>query len=394
MFGWPKVAPVYCDYAATTPVDGEVAAAMHESLIAHEAFANPSSTTHYFGRAASEAVEAATETVAGALGVQSEEIIWTSGATEADNLAILGAARYAGKGRGHIVSSKIEHKAVLDPVKELERAGFEVTWLAPDPEGRIGADQLRAALRDDTRLVSLMWVNNELGTINDVAGYAESLSGHEAIFHVDAAQAFGKIPVRGLPSRVDMASFTGHKFYGPKGVGVLYLGARSGVNISPLLFGGGQQRGLRPGTLATHQIVGFAKAAELAMDRLERDYDRLTGLGERLVEGLLSTDGVTINGHRDERLPWLVNVRVNGVHGDALMRGISPVAVSAGSACNSRDRSPSFVLKALGLSDLEAAASLRLSLGRATSEEDVDSIIRHFKDVVKRCRALAGALSP
>ncbi|MEL6215010.1 MAG: aminotransferase class V-fold PLP-dependent enzyme, partial [Pseudomonadota bacterium] len=189
-------------------------------------------------------------------------------------------------------------------------------------------------------------------------------------------------------------SFTGHKFYGPKGVGVLYLGARSGVNISPLLFGGGQQRGLRPGTLATHQIVGFAKAAELAMDRLERDYDRLTGLGERLVEGLLSTDGVTINGHRDERLPWLVNVRVNGVHGDALMRGISPVAVSAGSACNSRDRSPSFVLKALGLSDLEAAASLRLSLGRATSEEDVDSIIRHFKDVVKRCRALAGALSP
>ncbi|MEM6819384.1 MAG: cysteine desulfurase family protein [Pseudomonadota bacterium] len=392
MFGWPEVAPVYCDYAATTPVDSEVAAAMHASLVAHEAFANPSSTTHRYGRAASEAVDAATEIVARALGARGEQILWTSGATEADNLAILGAARYSGKGRGHIISSTIEHKAVLDPVKELERDGFEVTWLAPDRDGRISVDQLRTALREDTLLVSLMWVNNELGTINDVAGYAEVLTDHEAIFHVDAAQAFGKVPVRGLPSRVDMASFTGHKFYGPKGVGVLYLGSRSGVNISPLLFGGGQQRGLRPGTLATHQIVGFATAAELAMDRLERDYERLSGLGEQLVEGLLSTDGVSINGPREGRLPWLVNVRVERVHGDALMRGLSPVAVSAGSACNSRDRSPSFVLKALGLSDLEAAASLRFSLGRSTSGEDVDAVLRHFRGVVERCRALAGPL--
>lgn len=391
MLGRSDLTPIYCDYAATTPVAPSVAAAMHECLSTPESFGNPSSATHVFGARAGKKIQTATEQLADALGVSPSTIVWTSGATEADNLAILGAARYrAGQG-GHIISSRVEHKAVIDPIVQLEQEGFEVTWLTPDADGLISAAALRGALRPDTCLVSLMWVNNELGTVNDVAEYIDALRDHTALLHVDAAQAFGKVSMRSLAADIDLLSVTAHKLYGPKGVGALVVADRTGVNVAPLLHGGGQQRGLRPGTMPTHQIVGFGEAAAVAVERFDADHARLTQLGEQLLDGLLSVPGVVLNGSRVHRLPWIANVRVAGVHGDLLMNAMNPVALSAGSACNSKDRTPSFVLKALGLSDLEAQASLRFSLGRPTETTDVAAIVQRFSDAVALCRRVSGA---
>ncbi|MEL7024821.1 MAG: cysteine desulfurase family protein [Pseudomonadota bacterium] len=392
MFGLPEFSPLYCDYAATTPVDPLVADAMHRVLTGGRAFGNPSSSSHVFGAEANDHVAASAEAVGRALGVAGERIVWTSGATESDNLAILGTARYGGERRGHIIATTVEHKAVIDPVKQLESEGFPVTWLTPNADGHVTAAALADALRDDTILVSTMWVNNELGTISDIRGFAAALEHHAAIWHVDAAQAFGKVAVHPLPGRIDLLALTGHKIYGPKGVGVLVLSDRAGVNLEPLLYGGGQQYGLRPGTLATHQIVGFAQAAILASEKQEEDASRLSALGDRLSSGLLAVDGVTLNGSEASRLPWLVNVSVEGVHGGALMSAVAPLALSAGSACNSTDREPSFVLKAIGLSDLAASASLRFSLGRPTTADDVDKIVARFEQAVSVCRRLSGSL--
>ena len=387
----PDMAPLYCDYAATTPVAPEVARRMHDCLSDDLLAGNPSSRTHAWGRQAQDLVDGAVADIAAALGVAATGIVLTSGATEADNLAVLGAGRYAaGAGSArHVISSRIEHKAVVDAVQQLEREGCAVTWLEPDAEGRIDAAQLSAALRDDTILVALMWVNNELGVVNDVEGYARALEGHPAILHVDAAQAFGKLADWSVPERVDTLALTAHKFYGPKGAGALWVRDRLGVNLLPLLYGGGQQRGLRPGTLPTHQIVGLASAALLARQEVRHDVERLTMLGERLVDGLLSVPGVALNGPRSGRLAWLANVRVAGVHGALLMSAMAPIAVSAGSACNSRDLAPSFVLKALGLADADAAASLRISLGRGSDEEGLTQLLERFEAAVLACRRIS-----
>ncbi|MEL6871169.1 MAG: cysteine desulfurase family protein, partial [Pseudomonadota bacterium] len=315
------------------------------------------------------------------------------GATESDNLAIFGAARYLADQGRHVITSRVEHKAVLDAFSQLEANGFEVTWLAPDACGRISAQAVSDALRDDTTLVSVMWVNNELGVINDIAGIADVLAGHRALLHVDAAQAFGKLPIDLTRVPVDLLSLTAHKAYGPKGIGALYVAPRDGVNLRPMLFGGGQQNGVRPGTLATHQIAGFGAAAHLVSERLHADAAHLRSLGLQLQQQLLAVPGVRLNGAQAERLPGIVNVSVDGVHGAALFAGMQPVALATGSACNSTHSEPSFVLKALGHSDALAESSLRFSAGRFTTAADIDVATSRFEQVVTALRRIAGPLT-
>ncbi|MEO0575814.1 MAG: cysteine desulfurase family protein [Pseudomonadota bacterium] len=393
MLGLPDIAPVYLDYAASTPVDSDVAAFMQQCLLDAHAQANPSSQGHQFGAAANCYIVDSAVNLATALGVQPESIVWTSGATESDNLAIFGVARYYADRGKHLITSRIEHKAVLDAFTQLEAEGFDVTWLTPDAEGRISADQVANALRDDTTLVSLMWVNNELGTINPIADIAAVVAPHNALLHVDAAQAFGKLPVDIGAIPVDLASVTAHKCYGPKGVGALYVAQRHGVNIQPMLFGGGQQGGLRPGTLPTHQIAGFGAAARKVAEQLAADQAHIAPLAAQLLERLLAVPGVTLNGSATNRLPAIINVSVQGISGDALFACMAPIALATGSACNSMLAEPSFVLKALGRSDREAEASLRFSLGRHTSAADIDMAAERFCASVERLRAIAGPLT-
>lgn len=392
MFGLPDIRPVYMDFAATTPVDRRVTAVMADCLGDAAAFANPSSA-HAFGRAAADVVANAADQLAAALGVSPQTLVWTSGATESDNLAIIGAARYRAADGRHIITAATEHKAVLDACAQLEREGFEVTRLLPQADGRIDADDLRAALRDDTTLVSLMWVNNEIGVINDIAALSTVVDAHTALFHVDAAQAFGKMPLQPARFAIDLMSLTAHKCYGPKGIGALYIAPRHAVNLEPLLFGGGQQRGLRPGTLPVHQIAGFGAAAALASERLDEDMRELARLGERLLDGLLTVPGVSLNGSVESRLKALVNVSVEGVAGDALLAAMQPIALATGSACNATNAEPSFVLRALGRSDQLAGASLRFSLGRSSSDADVDAALSRFAAGVAALRAIAGDLA-
>ncbi|MEO1320949.1 MAG: cysteine desulfurase family protein [Pseudomonadota bacterium] len=389
MFGLEPVDAIYMDYAATTPVAPEVAATMQAALTD---FGNPSSS-HAWGTAADAHVDTAAAALGAAMGVAPDTLVWTSGATESDNLAIIGAARYrAARGR-HVITSRTEHKAVIDACKQLEREGFEVTWLTPDADGRVTPEALAGALRDDTVLVSLMWVNNEIGTINDIRALAGVVADHDALFHVDAAQAFGKVPVAPAELAIDLMSVTAHKCYGPKGVGALYVAPRHGVQFEPLLFGGGQQGGRRPGTLPVHQIAGFGRAAALVSERLEADHIRLDALGRELAERVLSVPGVLLNGSSTERLQSIVNVSVEGVAGEALVAAMQPIALATGSACNSRDVAPSFVLRALGRDDVLAGASLRFSLGRASTPSDVDIASTHFEAAVMRLRHMAGDLA-
>ena len=388
---------IYLDYAATTPVDPRVAAAMVAVLSDPEAQANPASATHGPGLAARERVEAARAQVAALIGAAAPEIVFTSGATEANNLALSGVAAAwkranpkAGATRAHFVSSRAEHKSVLDTLKALERDGFGVTLLDPDEAGRVAPEAVRLALRPDTLMVSLMLANNEIGVLNDIAAIAPLVRAHGALMHTDASQAAGKLPLDVQALGVDLLSLTAHKFYGPKGIGALYVREGARPRVAPIQFGGGHERGLRSGTLATHQIVGFGVAAALAQEQGARDAAHARDLAARLWRELESIDAVEFNGHRGERVPGLLNFSFPGVEGESLITGLPEIAVSTGSACSSATREPSYVLRALGRSTELAQSSLRLSLGRFTTAADVDAAATAIRAEVSRLRALAG----
>jgi cysteine desulfurase len=387
----PESEVIYLDYAATTPIDPAVVRAMSACMGPDGDFGNPGSATHRFGKRAAARVETARAAVASLLSAELDEIIFTSGATESNNLAVLGIARAnADRGR-HIVTSRIEHKAVLDPCKRLEKEGFRVTYLTPDRAGRIDPEAVRSALGPDTVLVSIMFANNEIGVVQDIAEIGAICRGRGVALHTDAAQAVGKIEVDVRKLHVDLLSFTGHKLYGPKGAGALYVrrGARS--LLQAVTFGGGQERGLRPGTLATHQIVGLGAACELARELQPAEAVRLGALRDRLWEGISRLDGVHLNGEGAPRLPGILNVSFEGVEGESLVVGLGELAISTGSACNSASAEPSYVLRGLGRDTQLAQSSLRFSLGRFTSEGDVDRAITAVHREVRRLRALSPA---
>jgi cysteine desulfurase len=387
----PEADVIYLDYAATTPVDPAVVRAMNACMGPEGDFGNPGSATHHFGRRAAARVEAARAQVASLLSAKPDEIIFTSGATESNNLAVLGIARAnADRGR-HLVTSRIEHKAVLDPCKRLEKEGFSVTYLTPDRSGWVDPDAVRAALRPDTVLVSIMFANNEIGVLQDVRAIGAVCRERGVAFHTDAAQAVGKISVDVRELAVDTLSFTGHKLYGPKGAGALYVRRSARPLLQAVTFGGGQERGLRPGTLATHQIVGLGAACELARELQPAETARLTGLRERLWQGIGGLGGVHLNGEDAPRLPGILNVSVEGVEGESLVVSLGELAISTGSACNSASAEPSYVLRALGRDTQLAQSSLRFSLGRFTTEADVDVAIAAVNREVRRLRALSPA---
>lgn len=379
--------PIYLDYAATTPVADEVAEKMAQCLTRHGNFANPASRSHLLGWKAEAAVEEGRRQVADLIGADPREIVWTSGATEADNLAIKGVAEaYADRGR-HIVTSQVEHKAVLDTCAYLETKGFEVTYLAPDDGGVITADALSSVLRDDTILVSLMHVNNELGSINDIAALGGVLADHQAFFHVDAAQSVGKLPLDMAALPVDLMSLSAHKCYGPKGIGALYVRRRSRCQLAAQIHGGGHERGVRSGTLATHQIVGFGAACLLASADIDAERERLTELRRGFLTPILQLDGIVVNGH-DGGWPGIANISFSGVDGESLLMALKDLAVSTGSACASATLEPSYVLKAIGRSDSLALSSVRFSFGRYTTAEE---LIRAGEQVVAAVAQLRGS---
>jgi cysteine desulfurase len=383
-------APIYLDYAATTPLDREVAQAMAECLTAEGDFGNPSST-HAYGRAAAARVARARAEVAALVGARPEEIVFTSGATESNNLAIFGGARAnADRGR-HLVTSRTEHKSVLDPFRRLEREGFSVSWLTPSPDGRVDVRGFAAALRPDTVLAALMYANNETGVLEDVAAIGALCRERGVLFHCDCAQAAGKVPLALNELPVDFAAFTAHKLYGPKGIGALYVREGARPLLQPLTYGGGQERNLRPGTLPTHQIVGFGAACELAARKLPEEGPRLTRLRERLWRELEALGGTHLNGAAAPRLPGILNVSFEGVHGESLVGALGGLALSTGSACSSASADPSYVLRALGRSTQLAQASLRFSLGRPTSENEVDAAVAAVREALARLRALSPA---
>ncbi|GGY66906.1 cysteine desulfurase IscS [Cellvibrio zantedeschiae] len=386
--------PIYLDYAATTPVAPEVAAKMAECLTLEGNFANPASRSHLFGWQAEEVVESARAQVANLIGADTREIVWTSGATEANNLALKGAAeiyRTQHKTGGHIITSAIEHKAVLDPVVWLEEQGFAVTRLPPNPQGIIEVDVLAGALREDTFLVSLMQVNNELGCINDIKTFAALCKSRGILIHCDAAQSAGKIAVNVKELGVDLLSLSAHKFYGPKGVGALYVRRAGDVKIAAQIHGGGHERNMRSGTLATHQCVGMGEAAELAQRSLITDGERIAGLRDLLWEGIADLPDIKRNGSSTNAVSGILNVAFaadasHGCDGEALLLSLRDLAVSSGSACNSASMSPSYVLKAIGLSDAQAQASLRFSVGRYTTCEEIEFAIEHIRSVVAKLK--------
>ncbi|MBV9911324.1 MAG: aminotransferase class V-fold PLP-dependent enzyme [Sinobacteraceae bacterium] len=383
--------PLYLDYAATTPVDPRVAAAMAESLGAEAEFGNPSAVAHLFGQRAAARIEQVREQVAVLLGADAAEIVFTSGATESNNLALLGVAR-ANSDRGrHLVTTRIEHKAVLDPCRHLERQGFEITYLTPDRRGLIDPQAVRAALRPDTLLVSVMLANNETGVLQDVAAIGAICREQEVLFHTDAAQAAGKIPLRVHELPVDLLSFTAHKIYGPKGIGALYVHKPVRPRLVPVSFGGGQERGLRPGTLPTHQIVGFGAACDVAGGRLQAERARCETLRSRLWEGLQPLGGVHLNGGDAPHVAQLLNVSFEGVEGESLLHALPDLAVASGSACNSASGEPSYVLRALGRDTQLAQSSLRFSLGHDTTSADIDFTIAAVSRAVRQLRALSPA---
>ena len=379
--------PIYLDNAATTPVDPRVADAMIDCL--RNVQGNPSSMSHDFGRRARELVEQARAQVADAIGARPECIVWTSGATESDNFALMGAARFhADRGR-HIVSAKTEHKAVLDALKQLEREGFAVTYLKPDAGGIVTAEQVAGALRSDTVLVSIMHVNNETGVINDVAAIGRLCRERGVLFHCDAAQSVGKVPVDVTAMNVDLLSLNAHKVHGPKGVGALYVRRTPPLGLRPLLVGGGQEGGLRSGTLATHQIVGMGLTFLLAQNEMDRDMARVRALRDRLWQGLAALGDVDVNGDFERRAANILNVTFRGVEGESLQFALRRLAVSAGAACSSASEEASYVLRSLGRSDQEAQSSLRFSLGRFTTDADIDVAIAEVQREVPRLRQIA-----
>ncbi len=380
--------PVYMDYAATTPVDDRVVACMMDCLGRDGCFANPASSSHQPGRDARGRVETARREVAELIGARPTEIIWTSGATESDNLAIKGAARYhADRGR-HIVTSRTEHKAVLDTCRQLEKEGWQVSYVSPGPGGIVGVDELVTALRPDTVLVSVMFVNNEIGTVNDVVAIGGMCRDRGVLFHVDAAQAAGKLPVNVDAIGADLLSLSGHKVYGPKGIGALYLRGSPKSRLEPLIHGGGHEWGMRSGTLPTHQIAGMGAAFRLAASELAAEAERLGALRARLWSGIAGLGGVHLNGDAERRVAGLLNVSFEGVEGESLLFALRELAVSSGSACTSASREASYVLRALGRDDQLAQSSIRFSLGRYSTEAEVDFAIRVVRDQVNRLRGL------
>lgn len=382
--------PVYLDYAATTPVDPRVATAMASCLTLEGDFGNASSG-HVFGRGAAARIERARSQVAALIGAGTDEIVFTSGATESNNLAVLGLARAnADRGR-HVVTARTEHKAVLDPCKRLEKEGFRLTYLTPERSGLVTAAAVAAALQPDTQLVSLMGVNNEIGVLQDLAAIGAVCRERGVAFHSDCAQAAGKVPLNVAVLPVDFISFTAHKLYGPKGIGALYVRRGARGLLQPLMYGGGQEHGWRPGTLATHQIVGFGAACELASRELATEAPRLLELREHLWRSLSSLGGVHLNGAQAPRVPGILNVSFEGVEGESLVRGLGGLAISTGAACNSASAEASYVLRALGRDALLAGSSLRLSVGRFTQSADVDFAAAAVRHEVSRLRALSPA---
>jgi len=382
-------APVYFDYAATTPVDPRVAQKMSECLMAEGNFGNPASRSHKFGWEAEEAVELARQQVADLLHCDPREIVWTSGATESDNLAIKGVAQFY-KTRGkHIVTSKIEHKAVLDPCRHLEKEGFEVTYLEPGEDGLITPSQVADAIREDTTLVSIMHVNNEIGVVNDIAGIGEICRQAKVFFHVDAAQSAGKMPIDLSQLKVDLMSLSAHKMYGPKGVGVLFVSRKPRVRLEAQMHGGGHERGMRSGTLATHQLVGMGEACRIAGAEMQEEGTRILKLRERLWDGLREMEEVYANGDLNAHIPGIINMSFNFVEGESLIMSLPELAVSSGSACTSASLEPSYVLRALGMNDELAHSSLRFSIGRFTTEADVDQAIDQVRQAVEKLRDLS-----
>ena len=381
--------PIYMDYSATTPVDPRVAEKLCRFLTPDGYFGNPASRSHKFGWDADEAVQEARRQVAALINADPKEIVWTSGATESDNLAIKGVAHFYQKKGKHIVTCKTEHKAVLDTCRQLERDGFEITYLDPEPNGLIDLDKLQAAMRDDTILVSIMHVNNEIGVIQDISAIGELTRARKILFHVDAAQSTGKVPIDLAEMKVDLMSMSAHKTYGPKGIGALYVRRKPRVRLEAQLHGGGHERGMRSGTLPTHQIVGMGEAFRIAREEMAQENERILSLRNRLWNGIKDMEEVYLNGDLEHRIAGNLNVSFAFVEGESLFMALKDVAVSSGSACTSASLEPSYVLRALGREDELAHSSIRFTIGRFTREEEVDFVVNIIRDQVTRLRELS-----
>ena len=381
--------PIYLDYSATTPVDPRVAKKMAQYLTPETTFGNPASRSHVFGWDAESAVKTARKQIAELINADVREIVWTSGATEADNLAIKGVAHFYHKKGKHIVTMKTEHKAVLDTCRQLEREGYEVTYLAPKSDGLLDMETFKAALRDDTVLVSIMHVNNEIGVIQDIAAIGEITREKGIIFHVDAAQSAGKVPIDLQTLKVDLMSFSAHKIYGPKGIGALYVRRKPRVRIEAQMHGGGHERGMRSGTLPTHQIVGMGEAFRIVHQEMAAENERILSLRQRLLDGLKDLEEVYINGDLAHRVAGNLNISFNFVEGESLIMALKDIAVSSGSACTSASLEPSYVLRAIGRNDELAHSSIRFSIGRFTVAEEIDFCVDHIREAVKKLRELS-----
>ncbi|MEP7702728.1 IscS subfamily cysteine desulfurase [Paraglaciecola sp. 25GB23A] len=381
--------PIYLDYSSTTPVDPRVAAKMADCLTSDGVFGNPASRSHRFGWVAEEAVDIARNQIAELVNADPREIVFTSGATESNNLGIKGAANFYAKQGKHIITVKTEHKAVLDTCRQLEREGFEVTYLTPEPNGLVDLDKLVAAIRPDTILISIMHVNNEIGVIQDIAAIGEICRPRKILFHVDAAQSTGKVPIDLENLKVDLMSFSAHKTYGPKGIGALYVRRKPRVRLEAQMHGGGHERGMRSGTMATHQIVGMGEAFHIAKLEMGAENERLMMLRNRLWDGIKDIEAVYINGDLEHRIAGNLNVSFAYVEGESLIMALKDMAVSSGSACTSASLEPSYVLRALGLNDELAHSSIRFTMGRFTTEAEIDYVIGVIRNAIDKLREMS-----
>ena len=379
---------VYLDFAATTPIDPRVADAMQSCLSPGGPFANPASI-HIAGRESAALVEKARQRLADLLGADPRCLIWTSGATESDNLAIMGAASFRAHRGKHLITMPTEHKAVTDTFAHLEKSGYDITWLKPDADGLLSIDELESSIRADTQLVSIMHINNETGVIQDIRRIGELCHARDILFHTDAAQSVGKLPLDLGELPIDLLSLTAHKFYGPQGIGALYIADRPGCQVLPILHGGGQERRLRPGSLPVHQIVGAGTAAEIARQDMANDLAHVTTLRDRLWQGIKTLPGILRNGSADHSYPGILNISVPGVEGESLMLGLEPVCAASGSACNSTSGESSFVLRALGRDDALAQSAIRFSFGRTTAKDEIDVAIERYRWSVDHLRSIA-----
>jgi cysteine desulfurase len=381
--------PIYLDYAATTPVDARVAEKMMQFLTMDGEFGNPASRSHRFGWQAEEAVEIARSQIAELVNADPREIVFTSGATESNNLAIKGAADFYRKKGKHLITVKTEHKATLDTMRQLEREGYEVSYLEPQTDGLVTLAMLEAAIRPDTTLISVMFVNNEIGVIQDIAAIGEMCRSKGIVLHVDSAQAAGKVDIDLQTLKVDLMSFSAHKVYGPKGIGALFVRRKPRIRLEAQMHGGGHERGMRSGTLPTHQIVGMGEAFRIAKLEMHEEIKRITTLRDRLLNGVKDIEQVFLNGNREQRVPQITNISFNYVEGESLIMALKDIAVSSGSACTSASLEPSYVLRALGMSDELAHSSIRFSIGRFTTEQQIDHTIKIVHQAIDKLRAMS-----